>query len=395
MSEKDLGLKVEARRLLWSMGFSTRIDVPLRTPVPYVQNSRSGRFESYTDLDVLGVSVAPGFAITKTIVDCKTTARGAVERMFWLRGLADFFDSHDAWMVRSQSASAASRQLAGRLGISVLDPSDLGRLREFHVTTIPLESEPMRHLFDAEQVATYLHSFTTLDKRLRTLVEYRQFDYWVLEPYRNLQQLVVQLARVAKHLDPGHPAHRALFLECVWLYALSLGQAAQHARAVHVADIDTALQQYLFGGQAGLEEKRHLAAMLSDLGPKQLAVADHVLPAWYKQLLELLVRHLRRPDALVGELQYAEWLADAQIAKLPHTVPEAFGIAFEPVRGKLLADVAGFLVAASGLDPEFRTHVHQALGLTEATPAGASAGRPRVSPSEAGEHLVQQPELDL
>ena len=34
MSELDLGLKVGARRLFWSMGLSTRLDVELRAFAP-------------------------------------------------------------------------------------------------------------------------------------------------------------------------------------------------------------------------------------------------------------------------------------------------------------------------------------------------------------------------
>uniref|UniRef100_UPI003F588B1F SDR family NAD(P)-dependent oxidoreductase n=1 Tax=Mycolicibacterium obuense TaxID=1807 RepID=UPI003F588B1F len=132
MSELDLGLKVASRRLLWRMGFTTRVDVPLRAFVPPSASRRGARYETFTDLDVLGIAVAPGFALRSVISDCKTTQRGSTERMFWVRGVSDFFAADDAWMVRTGGVTAASRQLAARLGISVLEPTDLARLEEFH-----------------------------------------------------------------------------------------------------------------------------------------------------------------------------------------------------------------------------------------------------------------------
>ncbi|PJK21231.1 hypothetical protein [Mycolicibacterium goodii] len=373
MSELDLGLKVASRRLLWRMGFTTRVDVPLRAFVPPSASRRGARHETFTDLDVLGIAVAPGFALRSIISDCKTTQRGSTERMFWVRGVSDFFAADDAWMVRTGGVTAASRQLAARLGISVLEPTDLARLEEFHPVDLSLDDGPLALLFDETRVAAVLKALTTVDRKLERLVEYRQFDYWVYDEHRNLLQVVAHLAEVAKHLDPSHPTHRALFIDCAWLYILSLAHAANNVRAVHVSDVDTALQQYLFGGQMALQEKRKLAAALAHYAPAGAAADDDgVLPSWYGQLLELLARHLRRPTLIGDELRYAEWITEAQLAKESSTVADAFGSSFNPIAAKLLADVCGFLVTVSSLDPDFRTFARQICAQ------GASATASRV-----------------
>lgn len=357
MSENDLGLKVRSRRLLWQMGFTTRVDVPLRAFVPQTASrSRGVRYETFTDLDVLGVAIAPGFAVRSLIVDCKTTQRGSTERMFWARGVSDFFAADQAWMVRSGGVTAASRQLAGRLGISVLEPADLSKLEEYHPTDLALDDGPLSLLFDEARVAAAMKALTSLDKKLDRLVEYRQFDYWVYDEHRNLLQVVAHAANARSVLDPAHPMHRAVFLDCVWLYCLSLAHAIGNVRAVHVSDVDTALQQYLFGGQTGLQEKQALAKQLSRLAPKGASSGgtDGVLPAWYPQLRELLFRHLRRPGVLNDELRYAEWAAEVQLSKEHATAAEAFGPLFSPVAAKLLSDVCGFLVTVAELNPDFR-----------------------------------------
>ena len=383
MTELDLGLKVQSRRLLWRMGYTTRVDVPLRAFVPQ-QNSqaRRTRYETFTDLDVLGIAIAPGFAVRSLIADCKTTQRGSTERMFWVRGVSDFFAADQAWMVRAGGVTAASRQLADRLSISVLEPTDLNRLEDYHPTELPLDAGPIALLFDEQKVAASMAALTSLDKRLERFVEYRQFDYWVYDEHRNLQQVVAHLAGVNKVLDPGHPAHRALFIDCAWLYCLSLAHAAQYVRAVHVSDIDTALQQYLFGGQMALQEKRALAKMLARLAPQGVSPGDSdgALPEWFPQLRELLVRHLRRPTLINDELRYAEWAVEAQIARENATVTQAFGDLFSPVAAKLLSDVCGFLVTVASLNAGFRSFARTVFA------------QPGVVSAPAGSAQVSEPE---
>jgi hypothetical protein len=366
MTELDLDLKVASRRLLWRMGFSTRVDVPLRAVVPG-HSPGATKYESFTDLDVLGIMSGPGFALRKVIADCKTSQRRSTERMFWIRGVADFFTADDAWMVRSGGVTAAARQLSARLGISVLEQKDLVVLESHHPTDLSLNDRPLAMLFDAKAVGSYMKAFTTLSKNLERLLEYREFDYWVYEEHRNLLQLVAHVKDAARNLDPAHPVHRALFYECVWLYTLSIAQASAHVRALHVTAIDAALQQYIFGGQLALQEKRRLAALLRRLAPEGVeGTDDGVLPVWYPQLLELVSRHLRQPFALNNELRYAEWLAEAQHAKETMTVANAFGGAYHEVACQLLEGVSDFLVAVADLDPGFRNHARTALGQPSA-----------------------------
>ena len=93
--------------------------------------------------------------------------------MFWVRGVSDFFAADDAWMVRTGGVTAASRQLAARLGICVLEPTDLARLEEFHPTDLSLDDGPLALLFDEARVASVLKAMTTVDRKLEPLVEYR------------------------------------------------------------------------------------------------------------------------------------------------------------------------------------------------------------------------------
>ncbi len=153
MSELDLGLKVASRRLLWRMGYTTRLDVQLRgvwgpgRPDRASERARRGaQPESFTDLDVLGLGFAGGSRLHSAIVDCKTSPGGSTGRMFWVRGVADFFAADDAYMVRDSVVSDAARQLTTRLGITALTSDDLGRLEALHPSELPLDTAPLSQL---------------------------------------------------------------------------------------------------------------------------------------------------------------------------------------------------------------------------------------------------------
>jgi hypothetical protein len=354
VTELDLGLKVGSRRLLWSMGFSTRLDVELRgfSPSPVDGGSRRPP-ESFTDLDVLGVAVAPGFHLTSAIADCKTTRRDSTSRMFWVRGVADLFGADQAFLVREHDVTDAARQLSSRLGITVLTSEDLIRMQAFHGDPVPDPAGPLSVLFDRTAVAAHLAAFTGLDRRLKRLLEYRQFDYWVYDEHRNPIQLVAHLGGARKHLSPKDPTHLALFLDLGWMYLLTLIHLIEHLRSAYLGDPDRGLQEYLFGGATALREKEQVAKLLRTVAPGD-AEGLHHLPAYYSSLRELTVRLLRRPVQIQGALRYAEAATALAVGRIRVPLEKAFGTAYEPITAKLVADICGFLVAAADLHPEFR-----------------------------------------
>lgn len=361
MTELDLGLKVATRRLFWRMGFSTRIDVPLRAFVPGGTDRKERAPQSFTDLDVLGLTVSAGFRLRAAIADCKTGKNAkAIERIFWLRGVADFFTAEDAWVVHEHPPPDAARQLAGRLGIAVLTSDDLTALEEFHPTALPLAHPAVARLFDRQKVGDYLTAFTGLDKRLKPLLEYRQFDFFVYEPRRNPLQLVAHLYDARAKLDPKNPLHVALFMDMAWLYLVTLTRIVEHVRAAHLTDPDTATQEYLFGGQVGLREKRQMANLLAKVIPEGMDRPDP-LPPYYPELRELVVRVLRRPDQVLSALRYAE-IATAGLAdRVRVHVRTAFAEQYDEIAAKLLTDVCGFLVGAGDLDADFRAQAKRIL----------------------------------
>lgn len=389
MSEEDLQLKAQIRQLFWAMGFSTRIDVPMRAFVPPTRSRTRLGVEEYTDLDVLAVGMSPDFRVVTVIADCKTSLRRATERMFWLRGLKDFFGADNAYLVRAGEVPAAVRQLATRLDLSVVAPDDLALLQRGHVSS----AESLDVLFDVDRISRYHHALTTLDKRLGGLLEYRQFDYWVYDEHINLQQVIAHLGEAGRHLDPSNRIHCALFCDYAWLFALAIAHAVQHIRRAHIGDIDMALQEYIFGGQLGLREKQRVAAILRRVAGREGSSENlDILPTYYPPLLELITRFVRNPQALMPVMRYAEWLGEAVAADSVAPAQKVFGSRYHPIGGKLLADVCGFLVAAAELQTTFRNAVRD---LLEAPGENvAAAGQAPSSEDAAADGMRSAPKGD-
>ncbi|WP_051848520.1 hypothetical protein [Streptomyces sp. NRRL WC-3725] len=381
MTELDLGLKVASRRLLWRMGYTTRLDVQLRgvgvtagdAPAGGQRGRRGGAPEAYTDLDVLGYSIGGGFRVQSAIVDCKTSSRGSTNRMFWVRGVADFFAADAAYMVREKDLSTAARQLTSRLRISALNSREVGSLEQLHPSDLDFEAEPLAWLFQEEKAVQVLRAFGGLDKRLKPLLDYREFTYWINERYRNPLQMVDELTAVAQHLDPRNPAHLALVLDCSWLYLVSLSHTVESMRATHVANHDLGLQEYLFGGPAGLREKQGLAHLLETIKkggalPEQVHVG--LLPDYYPRLRELAVRVLARPDAVMPALRMLELATSVTALGQRIEKAEDMGGLYDEVAAKRAADVVGFLVGSANLSSGFRARARSLL-LGEPVAEGA------------------------
>lgn len=368
MTELDLGLKVGARALLWSMGFSTRLDVVLRG----YERADGRSVETFTDLDVLGVSVMPGYRLSTTIADCKTgKSDKPTARMFWLRGVADFFGADGAMLVREHDVLDSTRQLSEKLGITVLPSPDLVHMQTLHGPAVP-EDSPLSVLFDRSAAAEHLKAYSKLDRKLKPLIDYRDFDYWVYDDSRNLFQLVAHLSDASKWLKASDPDHLSLFFDLAWLGLVTLIKASEHVRRAFLSDPDRGLQEYLFGGPVQLMEKIQVAEYLQSLRPDGVRKRDH-LPEYYPALRELVTRLLRRPAHMQNALRHAEAASALAAARKRIALGAAFGDEFDDIAAKLVADMCGFLVSAAMLDPEFRVQARAYL-LAESV-ADAHQGR--------------------
>lgn len=356
MSENDIDLKLASRRLAWNQGHATKVNVPLRS---YVER-RAGRpgVEEYTDLDVLAISTSPSGRVQFQIFDCKSTSSRTTERTFWLRGVADFFGASDAWMLRPENVTDASRQLAARLDLGVLTGKDLDTLAAIAASgaLTPTGTPAVERLFDPTVIEKVRASRTQIDKRLRNLVDYCSYDYWVYEPYQNLAQMVAHLRGAARAMDGRAPVHHAVLFDCIWLYSLSLARASDYVRRTNASSPYNTLLEYFLGGQVAIREKEMRLKELQRLGA---GPESSIEPDYFRQLVETFARMYVTPKIFTTVMRYCEVAVVNLVDNRRPYLSNALGTEYDPVAAKLLYDLGGFLISSARLSPSFRESVRE------------------------------------
>lgn len=93
--------------------------------------------EELTDVDLWLYERPTGTARRVQIVDIKSkTKPKAIERMFWTRGLADALDVDGAYVATTDRRDGL-RKIASKLSLTVIDGTDIQRIRESNHVLIP------------------------------------------------------------------------------------------------------------------------------------------------------------------------------------------------------------------------------------------------------------------
>lgn len=347
-SERDFQLKADVRAILWAQGYSTRVDVLLAYDLDGARQGRAARV-GLTDLDVLGVRLDPGFHVHTVVADCKTTAGRVPERLFWLSGVGRFFGSDANLLARSQPLPEHASALARTLGVTLAGPDDLAVLTNTFVHAESQLPPPLREqFFSSELLGDTLDRLSRLPEKLRPVSHYREARYWMDPPHVQLKRVVGALQQMAKDGSRG-PTFQLVFADFVWLYVVSLWRACEALTANGLSRVERGLEVYINGGEPNLRSLNDLQHSFAALARRAGVEASlPILPPYFSELLELVVRCLRRPEATSRMARRAEWVIVAQLVGelgRPPWVPSDHDL----IADKLLGDAARFLVRSSGL----------------------------------------------
>lgn len=354
----------------------------LRVRMSTYQARQTGRppVVDLTDLDVLGVSVAPDFRLQYRVAECKSGRVGSVE-LFWLRGVVEFFGADDAYLVVGAEATRTSsmRELASRLGVGILTADDF------------VELVPAYQKGGAELIVDALGSdraqsqVASLSKELEGLHDYHVRLAWQFPQYRNLQLGVGYLERSRERLDAKNPAHVRLVSQHAFVYSLALFACCQSVLRRGIAQVSEQLPAYLYGGELGLREAQRRMAAVEEFQRKlegervDLAGMFGALPPYYTELLELITRLLRRPEhatAVLRHLQAVSARAVDPTISVARTLPD-----YDPLTVKLVNDIVAFLVKAAQLPTEFRVQIAAHLDGDQLD--AADEGATKLAPGDA------------
>ncbi len=168
------------------------------------------------------------------------------------------------------------------------------------------------------------------------------------EPYQRLNRVIVALQHMAKEGSNG-PTYHLVFADFVWLYVIALWEACQALSANGLSKLERNLEIYISGEVTGWRELQRLKRSYETLA-RQIheSISLPLLPAYFKNLLEVIARCIRRPNAVAKMARRAEWLVIGQmVGNLG--VPPWNSSDDDLISSKLLGDVAKFMVQATGI----------------------------------------------
>ncbi len=321
----DLPLKLRLRRLFFSQGYWSPIEVELS----HYENLGIGvgtKRRSLTDLDVLGIKFDALFTQHRVVADCKSGKNVSdANRLFWLRGVMDYFGADQAYFVRS-AMDSHFRAIAPKMGLRALNNAELANLEKAagaDVFPVPLADvgfyQSVRDLWGVQMTSGV--KITDEQARLKKVYSYLSYTYWYIESYRNLLTLVGHFESIAELLDPANERHVLLAYTGAERFAHCMLEAAQFVLSMGATSVPQYGRIYIYGGALALKDKEQFFGLLR----KATGFEEQLDPPWLSNVTELLGRMLCHPAGAADVLRYLNaiflWCVRLGHAAVPELTP--------------------------------------------------------------------------
>jgi len=358
-TDADIELKMRMQKILWALGYYTRIGVRIAAGQGQAKRStgRSTVFE-LTDIDVLGIRVGADLSVEYIVADCTTrTSISPINRAFWLRGVMEYFSAGRGYILLTRDIPDYQKVIASRLGITLLDEQNLRRLEETYGGT----GWPA-HIGDPNAYKYLEGNISQLTKELRPLLDYREHEFWLNEPGRNVLRSISVVQRLRESLLPEQKFHKVVFVDMLTLFCLALLELCGHVFRTSPNDFPNAVRSFVFGGPSGLRTRESLLKELQEVVDKiatqramplgeDLAQRFRLDPPYFDRLVERAFRLINKPHEAKDVLRYL------QAVLLEQTLFEGTGLAqiftgtFSEITFKFVGDLALFYLEATGVKP--------------------------------------------
>ena len=301
-----------------------------------------------TDIDVFATRYDLMFRPSTIAVSCKageSRSLSPAREIFYVKGVLDYIRAANGVVAFSRRPVAAHlRDLGRRLGVLVLSGGEVDAWCNSLVNGIADFGYFKDSFYEA-----YLQAWARAN--MPGLVEYLQSDYWFHFDFRNLQNVIGHLKKVAASITGEQPWHAIIVLDTAAHLCLVLFDLCREILLLGASSVSETTAAYLFGGAPSFRARRDLysrvqqllssTGVLSSGGPS----LPPLEPPYAPQLAELAVRLIERPQAAV---------------RIPHILQDelwrALGASGAPPRDetnilaaeKLAQDLLTFLKTATG-----------------------------------------------
>jgi len=350
---KDFELKIRLNNIFWSLGCYTRLEVKL---AEYSTHNRIPM--ELTDLDVLGIRILPDLNIDYLTADCtssKHVIKSPIQRVFWLKGIMDFFGASKGYLSlkTKNPIPEVQRIVAYRLGVTILDENNLSNLekRVSNSGSLRLQSgKPDSWLY-------FENNLTTISKNLAPLLNFRKHKYWINQPYQNLYSLISVIGKNRRFFDGENRLQRALVLDLLALFSLSLLQMSAYVFQVNPENPEMELKAYFYGGHTEMQRKQiiinNIQKLIENIPQQGDLFNQHLKldPEYLPNMFDVGFRLLNKP---FDSSQILRYLQVVLFEKTLNKGENQEGLnyldtSFSDTTKKLTKDIAKFFSDATGL----------------------------------------------
>ncbi len=353
---KDSYLKLRIRRILWSQGYHCPLEVDL-SHFDYEDKEQTLKRNPLTDIDVLGIRFEPDLRTTTIIVDCKSGKESEPNRIFWLRGVMDFFGAEEGILLKKILHNHA-RAIAPKLGIRVLDEKGLDILEK----TLAIETFP----FDVGDIVVYNRMASLwgievksnqkpTDKQLaiKNVYQYLQYQYWMVDEYKNIQNLIERFARIRLELHAKDIKAKYLAYIGLQRLVLSILRMASDVASRDLSDIRSQSDTYLFGGAFSLSERKRIIGLLNKLTEHyNINEQINLEPPYFDELVEIVNKIILNSLHAVKMLQHLDVVIMKYVLDSAENIERSLGTAYSTEALVLVKRIATMFQRSAGLEED-------------------------------------------
>ena len=350
--DKDFKQKIEIQKIFWSMGMWARIDIPI---VIYEDDSQKEKMKRHflTDIDVYGENIQNDFSLYKSIADCKSGKNIKVfERLFWLRGVKDYFGASQAYLVKKNISNNAKIFLP-RLEINGIDNdilTEFGKI--YHTDSLPMFSE--KYYSELEIIISNYRD------EYKKIYDYLVTRYWFTESNISMRVLLTMLGKreFYKKFDKNKKEHRYLLMETCTLFARTILACCRYTLRRDVIDIKQSVTEYIHGGVDELNLKlnmiRDFKTELKEL-LKESQIDDKVFvyPPYFEELVKLVAVILSQANDIKDIIRYMEIMGHEIVLETKFNFKECIGSSYSYVGHKLAKDIIVLYLKWNNIDSHF------------------------------------------
>jgi len=363
--EKDFDLKIRLNNIFWSLGCYTRLEVKL---AEYSLQRKTP--EELTDLDVLGIRIMPDLSIDYLVADCTTNKdviRSPIQRVFWLKGVMDFFGASKGYLslTTNESIPEGQRIVAQKLGITILNNDNLINLEKRVVNS----SLQQLKLSKSESWLYFEKNITNLSEKIVPLLNFRKHNYWMNPSHQNLYPLLSLVTKYNKWLDETNRLQKALSLDLLTLFTLSLLQMSAYTFQINPENPEIELKSYFYGGYAEMKRMEGIVGNINKLMeniPIQGNLFNNISKTlkldldYLPNLFDIAFRLLNKPFDSSQALRYLQIILFEKILYKGENTEgmKYLETGFSEITKKLTRDIAKFFCDSTGISEKLVEDVY-------------------------------------